>query len=113
MAKEYRVIILPEAQRDIRNIILYIADNLSSPQTARNLRAVFQKEINSLSTMPERIKTVNDQPWKCVGVRRMLVKNYYVYFVISDTENAVKIMAIIYAGRDQKRQMIERKMDKA
>lgn len=37
MSDEYKLIILPEAQKDIRDIIIYIAKELAAPQAALNL----------------------------------------------------------------------------
>lgn len=39
------------------------------------------------------------------------VKNYYIYFMVDDEEMAVKVNAVIYVGRDQSRQMSDRKME--
>ena len=111
MSDHYKLIILPEAQEDIRNIILYIARELAAPQAVLNLQDESQKEINSLAKMPKRIKTVDDQPWKDAGIRKTRVKNYYIYFLVDDEEMAVKVNAVIYVGRDQPRQMTRRKME--
>lgn len=111
MSDQYRLIILPEAQKDIRGIILYIARELMAPQAALNLQAEFQKEISSLANMPKRIKTVDEQPWKDAGIRKTRVKNYYIYFIVDDEEMAVKVNAVIYVGMDQSRQMTDRKME--
>ena len=111
MSDQYRLIVLPEAQKDIRGIILYIARELMAPQAALNLQDEFQKEINSLANMPKRIKTVDEQPWKDAGIRKTRVKNYYIYFIVDDDEMAVKVNAVIYVGMDQSRQMTDRKME--
>lgn len=111
MSDHYKLVILPEAQNDIRTIILYIARELAAPQAALNLQDEFQKEINSLARMPKRIKTVDEQPWKDAGIRKTRVKNYYIYFLVDDDEMAVKVNAVIYVGRDQTRQMADRKME--
>lgn len=111
MSEQYRLIILPEAQKDIRNIILYIARELAAPQAALNLQNEFQKEINFLAEMPRRIKIVDEQPWKDAGIRKTRVKNYYIYFLVDDEEMAVKVNAVIYVGRDQSGQMANRKLE--
>ena len=111
MSDGYKLIILPEAQKDIRNIIIYIAKDLAAPQAALNLQADFEKGINSLKFKPKRIKTIDEQPWKYAGIRKIRVKNYYIYFLVDDEEIAVKVNAVIYVGRDQNKQMTERKMD--
>lgn len=111
MSEKYSVVILPEAQQDIRGIVLYIARELAAPQAALNLQETFQKEISTLAVMPKRIKTVDEQPWKDAGIRRMRVKNYYIYFLVDDDERAVKVNAVIYVGRGQSDQMADRKME--
>ncbi len=112
MSDNYRLIILPEAQEDIRSIVLYIARDLAAPQAALDLQNQFEEKINSLAYQPHRIKTIDEQPWKNAGVRKIRVKNYYIYFVIFEEEKAVKIMAVIYIGRDQEEQMVQRKLDR-
>ena len=111
MSKQYNLIILPEAQKDIRDIVIYIARELAAPQAALNLQSEFEKAINTLAERPKRIKTVNEQPWKDVGIRKIRVKNYYIYFLVDDDEVAVKVNAVIYTGRDQTKQMADRRME--
>jgi plasmid stabilization system protein ParE len=108
---EYKLIILSEAQKDIRDIVLYIARELTAPQAAFNLQADFEKVIKSLAERPKRIKTVNEQPWKDAGIRKIRVKNYYIYFLVDDDEMAVKVIAVIYIGRSQAKQTADRKME--
>ena len=62
-------------------------------------------------SMPKRIKTVDEQPWKDAEIRKTKVKNYYICFLVDDNEMAVKVSAVIYAGRDQTKQMTDRKME--
>ena len=108
MSDYYKPIILPEAQQDIRGIVLYIAQELFSPQAALNLQDAFQEEIQKLSYMPTRIKPIDEEPWGSQGVRKIRVKNYYIYFIVDDNEMAVKVNAVIYVGRDQEKQMADR-----
>ncbi len=111
MSDRYKLIILPEAQKDIRGIVVYIVKELMAPQAALDLQDEFQKAIKSLERAPKRIKTVDEQPWKNAGIRKIRVKNYYIYFLVDDEEMAVKVNAVIYVGRDQARQMADRKME--
>ena len=55
--------------------------------------------------MHERYQIIDDQLWKDKGVRKVPVQNYFVYFVISEPDKSVKILAVIYAGRDQQQAM--------
>ena len=98
MSEIYKLVILPEAQKDIRDIIMYIAISLAAPKAALDLQDAFEKEIMSLTRMPERFRTIDEQPRKDAGVRKIRVRNYYIYYLISELETTVKIMAVIYVG---------------
>lgn len=108
MSEEYNVIITPEAQSDMLGIVLYIARDLGVPQAAKSLEQAFRLRISSLSSMPKRIKTVEEQPWKDRGVRRTLVRKYYIYYVVDDETRTVHVIAVIFAGRDQEQQLTDR-----
>ena len=54
---------------------------------------------------------MDEQPWKDAGIRKTRVKNYYIYFLVDDKEMSVKVNAVIYVGRDQTKQMTDRKME--
>ena len=108
MSELYDLIILPEAELDIRNIVMYIAIELAAPQAALNLQRIIEKEIRSLSYMPDRIRLVDEQPWRAAGIRRTRVKNYFIYFFIDENRMTVYINAVIYSGRDQTQQLRER-----
>ena len=108
MAEKYRIVILPEAQRDIREIVDYIAGELAAPQAARRLVSAFEQEVRSLALMPKRVRLVDEQPWRDRGIRRTRVKNYYVYYLVDDEQSAVQVLAMIYTGRDQEAQLRER-----
>ena len=111
MSEKFQVILTPEAQRDIRETVLYIARELRAPQAALALEDFLRERMRSLSSMPFRIKTVSEQPWKDAGVRKTRVKNYYIYFTLNEEKQAVYVIAVIYTGRDQLKQMAERRME--
>ena len=48
-------------------------------------------------------KLVDDEPWHSRGIRRMRVRNFFVYYRVDDSANMVYILNIIYAKRDQKK----------
>ena len=54
-----------------------------------------------MKCLPERIKLTEEEPWRTEGVRRMRVKNYYIYFWIDDYNHRVQITSVIYVACDQ------------
>ena len=87
---------------------MYIVHELANPQAAIALQNDFRKEITSLETMPSRYKGVEEQPWRSLGVRKVKVKNHYVYYVTDDENKTVSVIAVIYVRMDQQLQVNER-----
>ncbi len=112
MSNNYRLILTPEAQSDIHDIVMYIAQELKAPQAALALQESFAKCIYSLAYMPKRVRTVDAARWKKAGLRRIRVKDYYIYFIVSDDELTITVLAVIYFRRNQAKQMREMLSDR-
>lgn len=108
MSDLYSVRITPQAQQDIREILSYISDELMNPQAAKHHEDTFRDAIVGLSEEPKRYRRIREQPWGHEGVRKINALNYYIYFWIDDVSRTVYITAVIYAARDQQRQLEER-----
>ena len=107
----YAIIMTTDAIDDITDLRNYITDVLGAPKTALAYIRTVRKEIGSLAEMPARYKPVDDEPWHSRGVRRLLVKNSFVYYRIDESARKVYIMNVIYARRDQLRALAEIKID--
>ena len=98
---EYSVKLTPHAIVQIQETIAYISKVLLVPETARAWSDYLQKEIAGLSTMPERFSAVDEEPWRSRGYRKMLVKNFIVYYYADDETKTVWVTAVVYGRRDQ------------
>ena len=98
---DYRIIITPDAIRDLTELKDYIAEVLLVPETALAYIQTIRREIGSLSRMPARNKCVDQEPWCSRGVRKIIVKNFYVYYRIDEQAETVYVLNVIYARRDQ------------
>lgn len=107
----YEIIITPDAIADLVELRDYIADVLLAPDTARSYIQAIREEISTLSEMPGRIKLVDDEPWRSRGVRKIMAKNFYVYYRMDKAAMRVYIMNVIYARRDQLQQLVQMKLD--
>lgn len=102
---EYKVIITNHALHSMKEIRDYIAQELLNPTAAIRHLELFRSEMKKLSDMPERHKLIDEQPWHNEGVRKVRVKNYYIYFWISEEELAVYVTDVIYTGSDQPKRL--------
>lgn len=108
MPEEYKVIVVPEAQRDITEVLLYVAKEISATQVAIKLQIELRRGIDSLRFMPKRAKPIEEKPWGEMGVRRIRVQNYYVYYWLNDIEKVAYVIAVIYARMKQENQLYKR-----
>lgn len=93
--EHYKVRIFPTAQQDLKDIVDYL--NTLSPEAATSYYDEIVEKVQSLSSMPERCPLCRDQQLKLRGYRKLIVRQYIVFFVIhADT---VQIRRILYGRR--------------
>lgn len=107
----YEIIMTDDATADLIELRDYIAEVLLAPETALSYIRAIRAEISTLSEMPARIRTVDDEPWHSRGIRRIIAKNFYVYYRIDESSKRIYILNIIYNKRDQLRQLGRLKLD--
>ena len=95
----YKVVYSPAAQEDIRSIYMYIAYELLAGQSARNQVDRVRKKIHGLETMPKRHEAVDWEPWASMGMRKIPVDNYVVFYLVDDENGVVTVDRVFYGGR--------------
>ena len=71
----YEIIMTDDATTDLIELRDYIAEVLLAPETALSYIRAIRAEISTLSEIPARIRTVDDEPWHSRGIRRIIAKN--------------------------------------
>lgn len=100
MEEKYQVIILPEAIEDMRGIDYYISFHLNEERISAKQMARLYKSIRSLESFPERHRKVDWEPWTSLGMRKMPVGHYMIYYRVDTVSRIVKIVRVFYSGRD-------------
>lgn len=100
MSDPYNVVYSPEALSDLKDIYAYIAQELMIPDTALNQVNRIRKEIRSLDFMPSRYALVDWEPWKSMGMHKVPVDNFVVFYTVDSDSMTVAIIRIVYGGRD-------------
>ena len=95
---EYKILLSEQAVADMEDIYTYIATSIGMPQTAQNQVIRIADAIDSLRTMPHRIRIMRDTYGKDNELRRLLVDNYSVIFTVND--NAVHVVSVLYSASD-------------
>ena len=100
MSDAYNVVYSPQALNDLKDIYAYIAQELLVPDTARNQVNRIRKEIRSLDFMPSRYALVDWEPWKSMGMHKVPVDNFVVFYTVDSDSKTVSVIRIVYGGRD-------------
>ncbi len=105
MDNEYEVKVTRQALEHMRGIVHYISYDLMNPKAADNLLDDLKSSILKLSVLPKKHPLIEEAPWRSEGVRKIIVKNFLVYYWIDDEGNKVYVTAVIYNKRDQIKQL--------
>ena len=88
-----RVNITKRAENDLTAIHDYIEQKLQSPQAAMKLFNRLAKEIQSLEVFPERCAIVPELLDLGLKVRRLVVKNYSIFYRLdNDVVTVIRIL---------------------
>lgn len=98
---EYKVKITPLALSQLSETVKYISDILLVPETAAKWLDVLHKGIASLSSMPCRFPLTDEESWHSRGIRKLPIKGFLVYYLVSDERKTVTVTAVVYGRRDQ------------
>ena len=107
----YEIIMTPDAADDLIRLRDYIAAALLAPDTARAYLRMLRTEIKKLTSMPKRSKCLDDKPWHSLGIRKLIVKNFVIYYRVEEFTMRVYILNIIYARRDRLRMLAQLKIE--
>lgn len=94
----YKTHITDEALNDMESIYEYIAEELLAPDTAMGQYNRIADTIETLDQMPEHIKLMESEPERTRGLRRLIVDNYAVFFIIAD--DVVIVTNVLYGASD-------------
>ncbi|WP_161979073.1 type II toxin-antitoxin system RelE/ParE family toxin [Streptococcus sp. S784/96/1] len=83
----------------------YIADDLQSPQTVMKQFEAIVEAIQFLETFPERCAIVQELLALDIIVRRLLVKNYSVFYCFDN--NIVTVLRVLHQSSDLERLLFE------
>ena len=96
--KEYNVIVLNEAEEELRSIYRYFAQDLYSPETAEKQRRMLENALLSLKRFPLRHR-------RYIGeYRRLNVGSYAVLYTVEN--DIVLICGIFHQSMNIRKQLL-------
>ena len=103
--KQYVVRITDKALTDMEEIYNYIAIQLQAPENAMGQYNRIAEAIEGLRVFPERVKLMESEPERIMGLRQLVIDNYSAFYVIEDRD--VIVIRILYSAMDISRRLLE------
>ena len=98
MQNKYKVKFTPLAESDMDGIYRYIFDTLGVPIAALNLIEEIEEKVKRLEDMPYSCPAAEDELLKLKGYRKLVVKNFIAFYMVSDNEKLVTVMKVVYGA---------------
>lgn len=96
----YSLEYLPLAQRDLVDIVSYVADRLANPLAAQRLAEKLVDAAESLRTMPHRRRVYTPIRPLEHEYRSIRVENYLMFYWVEEDTKCVTIARVLYAKSD-------------
>lgn len=105
--KQYKVQITDKALADMEEIYNYIAIQLQAPENAMGQYNRIAKAIEELNMFPEKVRLMESEQERPMGIRQLAVDNYSVFYVIENED--VIVTRVLYSASDISKRLLENK----
>lgn len=101
----YKLEYLPVAMRDMTDIAHYISCKLSNPTAANALAEEMVSAADKLTRFPyvnaihQTIRPLDQE------YRKLIVKNYLMFYWVDEAEKTVTVARVMYGGRDYEKML--------
>jgi len=103
--KEYKVELSIQAKEDYKSIIKYIKYKLLESNIAERYAELIKNEINTLKYNPQKFAIINYDIIKQYKFRKLIIKNYIVFYRINEEEKIVNVERILHGTTDWKNKL--------
>ena len=100
---KYKIVFSTEAKKDIDEIIKYLRNSFGSLEFARRYCNELLLAIKSLELFPNRFEMVKMKYIKRDDIRKMLYRNYLIFYHIDENGKNVIVLRIRHGLTDWKK----------
>ncbi|MCL2512821.1 MAG: type II toxin-antitoxin system RelE/ParE family toxin [Oscillospiraceae bacterium] len=97
---KYEIELSMKAKNDLKSIVSYIKNNLLEPAIAEKYSKLIKERIKSLEYSPEKFALIDTEIVKHTGFRKLVIKNYIVFYRVNNDRKIVNVERILYGGMD-------------
>ena len=103
----YKVLLTRHCEEALQDTAYRIAVNLSAPDEALGWAVKMREAIKELAWFPSKVQLTPDEPWHSLGIHRLPVGKYYIYFLILEDKKEVRVTDVVFQGMDQNKRLIK------
>lgn len=105
MYNKYIVNITSQAENNIKSITEYLKHTFNDYAYADKWLNELMDSLEILEIFPYSCALVDVKPWDEKGFRKLIFKDYVVYFVVDEKQYIVWITSVVHGKRDQINQL--------
>jgi len=98
--RTYSIEITEPAENDLSEIGFYIAKELLEPNIAKEIVNKIAEAIFTLEELPLRFALVTDERLASQGIRKIIIDNYIVFYIVEEDRKIVTVLRILFGRRD-------------
>ena len=99
----YKIRIMANAKREMREITEYIAKDLGNPAAALRRLDLIDEKIQTLEENPARYPFVQDEYLASKGFRWVAAKTHLIFYTVCEESKTVSVMRVLNGRRDWSR----------
>lgn len=96
----YSIIIANRAKEELNAILEYISEVFYAETTAEKTLTEIEKSFERLKLFPYSAPLMREQEYKELGIHRLVVKNYSVFYRVNDEKLQIEIIHILHGMQD-------------
>ena len=100
MASKFGYQLTKRAESDLDGIVSYMAVELANPQAASDFVDKLKDNIDEARAFPESSSLVDNEFLQLDNLRKKLIGNYIMYYLLDVGENIMYILRIVYGKRN-------------
>lgn len=95
----YRLLVSKDADRDIDEIVSYIAHELKNVQAAKDFLGDVEKSYRGVVENPLMYGLCSDKRLRKEGYRKIVIKRYVVIYRVDEIQESVFVVRVVYGAR--------------
>ena len=95
---KYQIQFSEKAKLDIDELIKYIKNKFESVELSEEYHDDLIADIRGLEALPNRFERIIVKKYKGDILRRLIHKNFIVFYLVDDDKKEVNIVRVLYGG---------------